>query len=160
MAGGSIRPARRRDRPRILALCDRTFRQHQERNPADFPAGGPNHAAAFLPGAFSFWRRRARGLLVSESGGALCGYILFRRYGSVVMVLDIGVDEGFQRTGEGRRLIEAMLAEVGRDRRAQLVTATVWAGNAASEALFSAAGFRPAAREYRYNLRDGSSNSG
>lgn len=149
MADPVIRRATRAELPTVAQLAGKLVRMHHAEDQARF----------FLPErveqGYEWWlgkeldRAEAR-VLVADGGGGLVGYaygaleerdwnLLLDAHGAVH---DLYVNEDERGRGTGRRLLEAMLAEL-EGLGAERVVLSTMVGNETAQRLFRAAGFRP-----------------
>jgi ribosomal protein S18 acetylase RimI-like enzyme len=117
---------------------------------------------------YAAWFRRELGrsqavILVARRGTELLGYsygaleerdwnLLLDRHGAVH---DLYVSEPARQLGIGRRLLEAMLAELTALGAPRILLSTM-VGNAAAQRLFRACGFRPTLLEMTRDVPDAS----
>lgn len=139
MSGITLRPAREEDRDLIRALHLATHAEHRAREKGyDEPPFDADILARLREGP-------AGGCLVAERGGAFAGYLAWSRHAkgrrSVIVVNDISVRPEHRRCGVGRALLGGVQAAAERW-QAPAIVAPIWPGNAASQASFTAAGYR------------------
>ena len=145
----TIRPAVSADMPAVGRLGAHLVRTHHEFDPLRFIAATPRteHAyAAFLGGQL---REPSVVVLVAEREGEVLGYTYAGVEGNDYMALrgpagvlyDIVVDPAHRRTGVGRMLLDATLAEL-RTRGAPRVVLSTAERNESAQRLFARAGFR------------------
>jgi ribosomal protein S18 acetylase RimI-like enzyme len=148
-AGARVRRAEDADLARVAELAGRLIRMHHETDPARF----------FLPErveeGYAWWlarelKRKEAVVLVAEADGSIVGYA----YGSVEgrdwnMLLDVHgelrdvfVAPDARRSGVGRSLVSALVAELEGLGAPRVVLSTM-VGNEAAQRLFRACGFRP-----------------
>ncbi len=152
-------PARYADE--ILAQCYATYEEHRKEHPFAFPKNGfdilmkPGIVAAFVDD---------KGRQVSESpvvlaatkGDEMVGYVILSNWAQpgganipYVNVIDIYVQPEHRRRGIATRMMEEIKLRAHHGSWGNL-KATVWFGNAASEALFNTVGFTPMNTSYRF----------
>ncbi len=155
-----IVPAPRALKDRIKELARTTFEEHNARQPFAFP-GNLLQVSLFRDIDRAF---EVEGKQLDESpvalaaflGNDFAGYVLLSDWAREdgpdmpsVTVEDIRVLEEHRGRGVGRALLQAVQDRAtaqGWDN----VTATIWAGNPESEALFNAAGFTEQSKTYRF----------
>jgi ribosomal protein S18 acetylase RimI-like enzyme len=143
-----VRRARREDLGAAAVLAGRLVRLHHDVDAARF----------FLPGdverGYAHWfgqelERREAVLLVAASADRIAGYaygslegrdwnLLLDQHG---VIHDIYVDDSERRSGTGRRLLDAMVAELEGLGAPRIVLSTM-VSNTAAQRLFASAGFR------------------
>ena len=143
-----VRRARPEDLDSAAALAERLVRMHHEVDPARF----------FLPDdvqrGYTYWfgrelKRREAVVLVAEREGQVVGYAygtledrdwnaLLDRYGALH---DIYVADSERRRGTGRRLLDAIVAELEALGAPRIVLCTM-VSNTSAQRLFASAGFR------------------
>jgi ribosomal protein S18 acetylase RimI-like enzyme len=144
-----VRRAGREDLAAAAALAGRLVRLHHDVDAARF----------FLPGdverGYTHWfaqelERREAVVLVAARADRIAGYaygslegrdwnLLLDRHGAVH---DIYVDDSERRSGTGRRLLDAIIAELEGLGAPRIVLSTM-VSNTAAQRLFASAGFRP-----------------
>ena len=148
MAQPIIRPAERRDAPRLGQLAGELVRQHHRTDPDRFLMVDD------VERGYAAWlqresERRGAVVLVAEQDGAVVGYA----YGTINgrdwarllddhgEVQDLFVDPTARRTGVGRALLDALVQRLEADgaRRVVLMTMT---DNHDAQRVVAAAGFR------------------
>ena len=95
---------------------------------------------------------RAIDAFVAEAAGGVRGFVLIRRAADEAELLSIAVEAGRRRGGAGRRLIEAGLDALARQRVARLFL-EVESGNAPALALYRRLGFAEIGRRRGYYRR-------
>lgn len=158
----TIRPARPDDLPRIKARTKATLADHRDRAPYAFGPDlwerelEPTLDAAFRDLSTGAALDSSPVLWVAESEGKAAGHMLLSLWAArepqempSVTIEDIGVDADQQGTGVGRALVDHAKSLAAQGDWDNLI-AQVWAGNAASAALFEAAGFAPQSQNYRF----------
>lgn len=85
--------------------------------------------------------------LAAESEEGLIGYLVCSRYADIWHLMNVAVDQQVRRRGIASALIDAMLAEAGRDER---YTLEVRISNAGAISMYEELGFRRAGRRRRY----------
>ncbi len=85
--------------------------------------------------------------LAAESEEGLIGYLVCSRYADIWHLMNVAVDRQVRRRGVASALIDAMLAEAGRDER---YTLEVRISNAGAISMYEELGFRRAGRRRRY----------
>ena len=153
MSGGVLQPAGPCDVAVLAELYQRCFVSGAEEAFAGTPWSARSLAEVMaLPGVF--------GLLALEDeapAGAPAGFLLAQVLFEEAELLTLGVLPACRRSGLGRRLLAAGLAEAGR-RGARRMTLEVAADNGAAQALYRTAGFREAGRRRNYyRKKDGGS---
>jgi ribosomal protein S18 acetylase RimI-like enzyme len=160
-----IRPARITDLEALIALTRNTYAEHALRQPDWFPPDALAPTEALLrqwlvppaeqpPGWSSVH-------LVCEEDGGIVGYVqaIFADPGEYApgrverfgQISDISLAPEARGRGIGKRLLAGALASL-RDAGCTIVSAQVWAGNDASDALFRGTGFNVAHTELRLRL--------
>jgi ribosomal protein S18 acetylase RimI-like enzyme len=154
MASGSdrsivIRPAERRDLAEIGRLATLLVGLHHKLDPQRFITPTPETPKGYAQFLGSQLRRSDSVLLTAEDDGAVVGYAWARMEGMDWMTLrgpagvlnDIVVDPTARGRGIGRRLLEAIIAELTARGAPRIVLSTA-ARNDAAQRLFASAGFR------------------
>ena len=148
-----IRPAPRSVKTRMAALCEQTFEEHRARQPHAFPANGfQQHVAPLIEAAFSGTLRtldESPNAYAAFVGDAFAGYVLLSQWARpggadmpFVSIDDICVEPAFRGRGVARALVR-YVRDLAEERGWDSLTAQVWTGNTASEALFRSEGFTP-----------------
>ncbi|NNE88371.1 MAG: GNAT family N-acetyltransferase [Silicimonas sp.] len=140
MADIQIAPATPAHLPAILDQTRATFQEHRARNPKAFPDKTyrmleSRHRAALLgdaKGSITF--------AATAHDASLAGFVLLRSFTRAAMIYDIGTLPAARRSGVGSALLAHALT-VAKDRRWEMLFASVWDGNEASHRLFQKAGF-------------------
>lgn len=86
---------------------------------------------------------------MAQSGATIVGYLIGREVGGSGEILNLAVEPAFRRRGIARALLEAGLAALRR-RGAGEVFLEVRVSNAAAQALYRQAGFRPVGQRPGY----------
>lgn len=144
-----VRRARSEDLEAAAALAEQLVRMHHEVDAGRFLL--PDDVAR----GYAQWfgrelRRREAVVLVAERGAQIVGYAygtlegrdwnaLLDRHGAIH---DIFVAQSERRRGSGRRLLDAVVAELEGLGAPRVVLSTM-VGNTAAQRLFASAGFRP-----------------
>jgi len=157
-------------RAQHMASMVALFRQGQQPHHAAFPdqfGPGDNDAViirflkGFQPRIHPFKKRHgfARGWFVD---GALRGYLLYRLYETsdvyygksrwVCLVEDIVIDHHARLLGGATALIDDLMQQLARLENCS-VSATVWKGNDASQALFQKHGFEALSQSFYRTIR-------
>lgn len=152
-----IRRATADDLPRAAALAAELVRFHHAVDPERFML------VDCVEEGYEAWFRRELGreharILVADSAGDVVGYaygtleerdwnLLLDEHGAIHDVL---VAERARRGGTGRRLVEAMIAELEALGAPRIVLSTM-VQNQAAQRLFAACGFRPTLLEMTRN---------
>jgi GNAT superfamily N-acetyltransferase len=139
----------------IKSLQDTTLQIHHERLPHVFSdtASGMSEMIDAAAASASYAKTKLL-LRVALDGDTLVGYVLafgmsgihalgntvFLQDNGTLMIADIHVIESHRGMGIGRRLLEDVQHRLP-DLGCKSIAATVWRGNAASHALFTAAGY-------------------
>ncbi|MDU8943854.1 GNAT family N-acetyltransferase [Ovoidimarina sediminis] len=148
-----IRPAPRAVKDRMAALCEQTFEEHRARQPHAFPKNAYRILVAPLVEAAFFGTLRSLkqspNAYAAFIGGEFASYVLLshwarrsRKQMPYVSVDDICVEPAFRGRGVARALLRHVRA-LAEERGWDSLTAQVWTGNDASEALFRSEGFTP-----------------
>lgn len=146
----SIRALLPADAAMIRALHHDTFAAHMAREDG-FEGQKPfidpflSNEAKRQSGLAALFGVSSRLVLVAEGTDGVAGYIAgarIRRWfgGRYADIADLTVAREARRRGVGRALLDAFEASVAGE-GARRITATIWARNAASQALFERAGF-------------------
>ena len=85
--------------------------------------------------------------LAATEGDSLVGYLICSRYADIWHLMNVAVAPERRREGIATRMIEAMLAEAGREGRYTLEVRT---SNRGAIAMYERFGFRPAGHRRRY----------
>lgn len=152
-----VRRATRDDLPRAAALAGELVRQHHAVDPGRFMLVDGVEAGYERWFRHELDREQAR-ILVAELHGEIVGYtygtleardwnLLLDEHGAIHDVL---VAEPARRGGAGRRLVEALIAEL-EALGAQRIVLSTMVGNHAAQRLFTACGFRPTLLEMTRN---------
>lgn len=152
-----VRRATPDDLPRAAALAAELVRQHHAVDPGRFMLVDGVEAG------YERWFRHELGheqarILVAELHGEIVGYaygtleardwnLLLDEHGAIHDVL---VAEPARRGGTGRRLVEALIAELEALGAPRIVLSTM-VGNHSAQRLFAACGFRPTLLEMTRN---------
>jgi len=164
----TVSPCHSQYLPQIKAACEKTFEDHRKRQPFAFAENAFEHTIkgmfddAFIPIDKSFAPTGKARLDISENlfsahlDGELVGYILFGLTArpqfideGTLYISDICVFDDFQNQGVGRALLQFAKDLCDTQKRDNL-SATVWAGNTASETMFRNCGFEVMNQNFRY----------
>jgi ribosomal protein S18 acetylase RimI-like enzyme len=145
----TIRPATPADLPAIGHLGAMLVREHHEFDPKRFIAPMTNLEQGYASFIGKQLTARDTVVLVAEVGGEAAGYVYATVEGFDFMALrgpagaiqDIVVDPAHQRQGIGRKLIDAVNAELARRGVPRVVLSTA-EQNGTAQRLFARAGFR------------------
>ncbi len=156
-----IIPAPRSLKPKIEKLCQQTFAEHQARQPYAFPENSYDLLSqTAIDAAF----RSSEGLPIKTSpvifaamqDEVMVGYIHLSRHAFMpqvnfprVNIDDIHVVADHRGTGIGEHLLDHVKS-LADQHNWDGVTATIWAGNTASQCLFEKCGFQPNSVSLRY----------
>ena len=152
----------------MVALHAATLAWHHRTHPAIFRPEAPDRAMhKHFRRYLAFWprlRRQTRWALGWEVEGLLRAYVLFTagviretplHHGRLAFhVNDIAVHPDFHGHGLARRLLAEVKARAADSPARGEVHVEVWHGNAVSERLFQAAGFRPLFQRFACGLED------
>ncbi|MBK9001637.1 MAG: GNAT family N-acetyltransferase [Myxococcales bacterium] len=152
-----VRRATSDDLPRAAALAAELVRQHHAVDPGRFMLVDGVEAGYERWFHHELGREQAR-ILVAERSGEIVGYaygtleardwnLLLDEHGAIHDVL---VAEPARRGGTGRRLVEALIAEL-EALGAQRIVLSTMVENHAAQRLFAACGFRPTLLEMTRN---------
>ncbi len=157
MQSVTVRPARIPDLPAVAELAGALVRLHHATDAGRF----------FLPDrveeGYASWlrreiRRKGAVVLVAEAGGEIAGYaygtLEGRDWNALLddhgAIHDVFVASVRRRGGVGRKLVEALIAELEALGAARVVLCTM-VQNEAAQKLFSSCGFRPTMLEMTRN---------
>lgn len=155
-----VRPAAAADRPAVTRLRRLAERTHARLMPDYFRAAPADAPGAWQPGEGP-WSTVLLAERAEKKDRAVVGFVAVkvvvtprdpamvpRRRAHVEVIV---VDEGHRGAGIGRTLMRAATAWA-REREAEEMVLTVWADNAAAEALYAALGYQPIARILRRRI--------
>lgn len=160
MSDVEIRQAPASLKPQIIELARATMDEHRARHPWAFPNNAfdivllPSIEAAFP----SIWSAETTSpnLFAAYLDGEFLGYVLLSTWARTeplawpqVNIEDICVVPKARGQGVATALV-AHVKSLSEDRDWDNLTASVWASNAASEALFQKSGFVPSSTQYRF----------
>lgn len=143
----TVRPAEKKDIPRIGDLLGQVCGVHAAIRPDLFIPGGRKYTDEELA---EILQDPARPVLAAEEEGTLIGYAFCEiqeqggamRPGRTLYLDDLCVDETCRGQGVGSALFEAVTA-LARERGCGRITLHVWAGNDAAEAFYRSRGMTP-----------------
>ena len=158
----TIRPAARADLPALGRLGALLVRTHHDFDPLRFIAATPRTEHGYASYLGTQLGEPDVVILVAEEAGEVIGYTYAGVEGNDYMALrgpagvlyDIVVDPDRRRSGVGRMLLDATLAEL-RSRGAPRVVLSTAERNEAAQRLFARAGFRRTMVEMTRELEGG-----
>jgi GNAT superfamily N-acetyltransferase len=152
------------DRGRIVAISAITLKEHRDRQPDEFPPGGPDPSLTMFDTYFAGSRvkpgRPADRLIVARKDGLVAGHVLIqfswrsvddRTADLTCHIADISIHPDHRGQGLGTRLL-SIVREICEEHEATVIGGYVWHGNTASEQTFAKADFRPVTTLYQQRL--------